>query len=349
MAFRPDTGANPVPRVKTTVRSSDWRSGLARTVHLFRANDMPQLKANGLEIAIERFGDASGEPILLIRGLGSQLVHWPGEFIAGFVEKGFHVVAYDNRDAGLSQKIEETGAADIAGSGSKSVSGASPNAHYTLLDMAADAVGVLDALRLSCAHVLGISMGGMILQEMAIHFPERVKSATIVMSSSGAPELPSAQPEVLERLTSAPPASDRENVVAHWLRCDQAWASPAYPFDKASRRELYCAAYDRCYCPDGTARQYAAILADTDRFERLSEIRSPTLVIHGTQDTIFSIEHGRDIAARIPGSELLEVEGMGHDLEGPVPALIVQNVMRLARRAQRAQIPTDKPPAHGTE
>lgn len=278
---------------------------------------MPTVKANGLNIEVERFGDPSAEPILLIRGLGSQLVHWPAGFVSGLVENGFHVIAFDNRDTGLSQKMIGNDAAP-----------------YTLRDMAADAVGVLDACAVDSAHVLGISMGGKILQHMALDFPERVRTATIVMSSSDAPGLSPAAPEVREALSSPTETVDRDSVVDHWLATDRLWASPGFPFDEVERRKVYRLAYDRCYDPQGVARQFAAMMADRDRYERLPGISIPTLVVHGTDDAIYGVDHGRDLAARIPDAELLEVEGMGHDLEGPVPGLIVLHVARLAQRAR---------------
>ncbi|MDU8943567.1 alpha/beta fold hydrolase [Ovoidimarina sediminis] len=293
---------------------------------------MARITANGLELEVEQFGSPSASPILLIRGLGSQIIHWPTRLIDGLVDSGFRVIAYDNRDAGLSQKLDGAGIPDIGAVRDLVRKGEAVRVPYSLHDMAADGVGVLDALEIERAHVLGISMGGMILQVMAHRYPGRVKSAAIVMSSSGAPGLPAASSEVMDMLTSHPPKTDRESVVTHTLMCDRAWASPLYPFDEAERRNLIGRAYDRSYYPEGATRQLAAITADTSRHRSLSALRMPVTVIHGTDDTLLPIEHGRDIASRIPNAVLVEIEGMGHDLEGAVPAMIVDHVTKLARR-----------------
>ncbi|MDJ0824301.1 MAG: alpha/beta hydrolase [Rhodobacter sp.] len=277
---------------------------------------MVAIRANGLTIEVERHGPFDATPLLLIRGLGSQLIHWPNALLSGFVEAGFHVVTFDNRDAGLSQKFDELGP------GSTHV--------YSLRDMAADAVGVLDALDIARAHVLGISMGGMILQIMALRYPARLLSAAIVMSSSRAPYLEPGEPKATALLTTEPASNRREDVIAHELRAGRAWQSPRWPFDEAERAELIGRAYDRCYHPNGTARQYQAVLAaDTDLAE-IDTITTPTIVIHGSDDSLLPLPHGRDIADRIPGARFVEIEGMGHDIEGDCPALLVREVTEFA-------------------
>ena len=260
---------------------------------------MPQIEANGILLEVERHGDRANEPLLLIRGLGSQIIHWPPAMIRGFVDAGFHVITFDNRDAGLSQAFPD-------------------GPEYTLEDMAADGLALLDALELDSVHALGISMGGCILQLMALAAPSRLRSATIVFSTSGAfgaVERSEAN-EALFNQSLPDVETHREDLVDHLLRCDHEWGSPAFPFDETERRALINRAIDRSYRPDGQARQLAAILSTPPFAERLGEVRTPTLVIHGDSDTLLPIEHGRDIAARIPGARMVEVEGMGHDLEG---------------------------------
>lgn len=233
--------------------------------------------------------------------------------IDGFVAAGFHVVAFDNRDAGLSQNCAD-------------------RAPYSLRDMAEDTVGLMDALAIDRAHVLGMSMGGMILQLIALHHPARLLSATIVMSSSRADGLPQAEPEVQELLRSVPPSRQRDDVIAHELEAARAFQSPRWPFDSARRATLIGRAYDRCYSPDGASRQYEAMMAAASDLAGIEAIDTPTLVVHGTQDRLLPPAHGRDIAARIPGAEMVEIHGMGHDLEGAVPSLIVNIVNRFVER-----------------
>jgi len=252
----------------------------------------------------------------MIRGLGSQLIHWPDAMIENLVAKGFYVVTFDNRDSGLSQKFGDT-------------------AGYALRDMAEDTIGLMDALGLQQAHVLGMSMGGMVLQLMALHHPARLQSATIVMSSSRAPDLPQVDPELQEMLHVPAPSGRRADVIAHELWTGRAFQSPAWPFDAAERADLIGRAYDRCYCPDGTKRQYAAILAAARDLAHIERITVPTLVIHGTDDRLLPPAHGRDIAARIPGATFVEIDGMGHDLEG-APAnicarLVADFILKTAR------------------
>lgn len=270
---------------------------------------MAQIRANGITLEFERHGPETGAPLVLIRGLGSQLLHWPERLIRGFVAAGFHVVTFDNRDTGLSQKF-----------------GDAPG--YSISDMAADAVGLMDALEIARAHALGISMGGMILQLIALRHPDRLSSATVVMSSSRAAGLPPAAPEVQAALLSTAPSGRREDVIAHELATGRLWQSPRWPFDEAERGALIGRAYDRCYRPDGAARQYEAILSSESDLARIGSIATPMLVIHGTDDTLLPPEHGRDIARRVPGARLVEIEGMGHDLEGAVPDLVVGHVAR---------------------
>jgi len=292
---------------------------------------VPIFAVNGIEIEVERHGSPDNPALLLVRGLGSQLIHWPDALIDGFVAAGFHVVTFDNRDTGLSTKFTSAGVPDIAAVHQKISTGQPLGLPYQLADMAKDAVGVLDALGIARAHVLGISMGGMITQHLTLAHSDRLLSATIVMSSSGAPDLPPASPEVWALLLAEPTSHDRAPVIEHTLKCDYAWFSPGYPFDPAERADLIGRAYDRCYDPAGVSRQYAAVLANRRRAPALETVTTPVLVIHGTDDTLLPIAHGRDIAGRIPGAALIEIDGMGHDLEGAVPAMIVGHLTTFIR------------------
>jgi pimeloyl-ACP methyl ester carboxylesterase len=264
---------------------------------------MGQILANGISLEVARHGDPKGAPLILIRGLGSQMIQWPEHFIAAFVSAGFHVVSFDNRDAGLSRKFDGEPA-------------------YTLSDMAADTVGLMDALGLGTAHVLGMSMGGMIVQMLALDHGARLRSAVVVMSSSRAPGLPEAAPEVQAALLSAAPSGRREDVIAHDLATGRFWQSPGWPFDADERAGMIGRLWDRCHCPEGVTRQFRAIEASTPDLARIERITTPMLVIHGLQDTLFPPEHGRDIARRVPGARLVEIEGMGHDIEGPLAGMI---------------------------
>ncbi len=279
---------------------------------------MPLISANGTGIFVECYGDANAIPILLIRGLGSQIIHWPQAMLERFTALGFQVITPDNRDAGLSQKVEEA---------------------YGVADMARDHFGVLDHFGIARAHVLGISMGGMIAQTMAAMDPGRVVTMTSVMSSSGDPDLPQCAPEVRRLLLASPEdPDDRDSVIAFTLACDRVWGSPGYPFDEAERADLIGRAWDRCWAPHGVARQYEAVLKDASRVDRLGTITVPTLVVHGLDDTLLPPEHGRDTARRIPGSVLIEVPGMGHDLEGDLAAMIAEFAARHARAADREEL-----------
>ena len=296
---------------------------------------MPHIDANGLSIYVESHGDRGAIPLILVRGLGSQIIHWPKAFINGFVANGFFVITADNRDAGLSQKFDDWGTIDEVDFQRRLETGAPLDLPYRLEDMAADTMAVLDHFGIERAHLAGISMGGMIAQLAAIHHPDRLISMTSIMSSSGNPDIPLGTPEARALLLEQPDdPNDRDSVIAFTLKSDRVWGSPGYPFDDDERAALIGRTYDRCWTPEGVKRQWAAARGNGSRVERLKTIRVPTLVIHGLDDSLLQIEHGRDTAGNIPDAALIEIAGMGHDLEGDLSPMIVDHVTRHARKAE---------------
>jgi pimeloyl-ACP methyl ester carboxylesterase len=296
---------------------------------------MPQAKANKISIEYETFGDPASPPILLIIGLGAQLIYWDEELCRRFVEAGLYVIRFDNRDAGLSTKLDEAGVPDIMDILRKLMSGQKVTPPYTIEDMAADAVGLLDALKIDKAHICGMSMGGMIAQSLAIHYPQRVLSLTSIYSTTGNPHLPQPKPEVLSLLLTPPP-QEREPFIRFNLDLFRALTGPRFGFDEKWVRETIGKAYDRAYYPQGVARQLVAILTQKNRKTALQGVRVPTLIIHGDADPLVSVEAGRDTAKTVPGAELKIIEGMGHDLpHGEAWAQIAKDIIVHTKRACR--------------
>ncbi len=271
-----------------------------------------QIKANGITINYEDRGPADGRPLLLVNGYTSTLLGWSDEWLDALKVRGFRVIRYDNRDAGKSEKLK--GVPDPLAVMQAMQAGKSADVPYRLSDMAADGMGLLDALGIDRAHVVGVSMGGMIVQSMAINHPEKLLSATSIMSTTGNPEVPQGTDEAIAALMGQPASDERDVVIRHAVACSRALQSPAYPqFDEA----LYVSRaleYDHMYYPEGASRQYAAIVADGNRVERLKEVRVPFLVIHGKSDPILVAEGGVDTAKAVPGARLELFDGMGHDL-----------------------------------
>jgi pimeloyl-ACP methyl ester carboxylesterase len=288
--------------------------------------------ANGIEIAYEGFGDPAKPAMLLIMGLGVQMLGWDEELCELLAARGFHVVRLDNRDVGRSTKIEGGRRPDLMAAAMGDASSAS----YTLEDMADDCVGVLDHLGAGAAHLVGASQGGMIAQTVAIRRPERVLSLTSMMSSTGDRSVGQPHPEAMPALLTRPPATRDEYadfVVAIW----RVIGSPGFEIDEQALRRRALASYDRGYYPDGTARQLLAILASGDRTPALRELDVPTVVIHGTDDILIDVSGGRATAAAIPGAKLELIPGMGHDLPRQLwprfVDLIVENAERATVRA----------------
>ncbi len=287
-----------------------------------------KVKANGLDIEVEDSGSgASGEQrpaILLIMGLGMQLLAWPPELVQSLVDAGFRVIRYDNRDVGLSQQLDALGKPGLLWQSVKLKCGLTPSAPYSVSDMAADALGVLDALGVAKAHVVGVSMGGMIAQRVALMAPQRTLSLTSIMSSSGARGLPYASPEVMRVLLSRPDGSNEQAVIDHYVKLFKVIGSPAFPMPEPEMRERLTQALKRGFHPIGTLRQMLAVMADVGRAAELSRITSPTLVVHGKADPLVPYACGEDTARRIPGARLLCIDGMGHDLPPGVVALLLE-------------------------
>jgi pimeloyl-ACP methyl ester carboxylesterase len=276
---------------------------------------MPNLRCNGLEIEYESLGEAGAPSILLIMGLGMQLLAWPDAFCRRLVERGFRVVRFDNRDVGLSAHISGAKRPNLVWAMIAARLRLPLRTPYTLSDMADDAIGVIDGLGIARAHVVGASMGGMIAQVLAARFPQRVLSLTSIMSSSGNPRLARPKPDALKALLSRPAnPHNAESVIDHLVRVFGIIGSPGFPPDPAELRERVGRSVRRGYYPEGVARQLVAVIASGDRRKLLNTIVAPTLVIHGAADPLVPPDAGRDTARNIPGARLMLIEGMGHDL-----------------------------------
>ena len=293
---------------------------------------MPQIQANGVAIEYEAYGDPANPALLLVMGLGAQLTLWPMELVDALVARGYHVIRHDNRDIGLSQKFEEGGSPDMQAVVMAVMSGQEPPIAYRLTDMAADAAALLDALGIDRAHVVGASMGGMIVQLMGIHHADRLHTITSIMSTTGNPALPPARPEAMAVLMERPPAdATLDQVKDLGVRVARGIGSPAYPAAVDKLHERIERDYRRAFYPAGAPRQFAAIVADGDRRERLKAVTTPTLVIHGVDDPLVPVEGGRDTAASIAGARLLEIPGMGHDLPVELVEQIAEAIAGHAR------------------
>lgn len=285
---------------------------------------MASVDVNGLAIEYESVGDPAAPPILLIMGLGMQLVAWPDAFCDGLAGRGFRVIRFDNRDCGLSGRVHPKKRPNLMLAFASSWLGLPVRAPYALSDMAADSAGLLDALGIGRAHLVGASMGGMIAQEFAARYPQRTLSLTSIMSSSGNRKVSRAKREAMQALLSQPAdPKDADSVIEHLVGVFGVIGSPGYPAEHGELRRRIGRSVRRSYYPAGTARQLLAILASGDRRRRLAKIGAPTLVIHGADDPLVPLAAGRDTARHIDGARLMEIPGMGHDLpEVLIPALV---------------------------
>ncbi len=284
--------------------------------------------ANGIEIAYQEIGDPGGEPLLLVMGLGTQMLGWNQEFCAMLAERGFRVVRFDNRDIGRSTKIESAGVPKWI----DMLLGRRSSAPYLLGDMAADTTGLMDYLGIESAHVVGASMGGMIAQTLAIESPERVRSLVSMMSTTGNRRVGMPAPKTLGTLM-ARPAPGREAAVEQALKTFRIIGSPGFPMDERRLREAAGASYDRGHSKAGVARQMYAITASGDRTKALHKLRLPTTVIHGAEDPLIHPSGGRATAKAIPGARLRIIEGLGHDLPQALWSTFVEEISSNATRA----------------
>jgi pimeloyl-ACP methyl ester carboxylesterase len=273
-----------------------------------------RIVANGIAIEVDDQGLPGGQPLLLIMGLGMQLVAWPDELVQLLVSRGFRVIRMDNRDIGLSQHFDQLGVPNVAVGAVRHTLGMAVASPYSLADMAADALGVLDALGLQQAHVCGASMGGMIAQHLAARHPQRVKSLTLMMTTSGARHLPQPGWRVRGALLSRPASNQPADVVRHFEKLLKVIGSPGFPPDAEGQRRRLLATVQRSWHPAGTLRQLLAVAADGDRSALLPRITMPTRVIHGLADPLVRVEAGRELAQRIAGAQADFIPGMGHDL-----------------------------------
>ncbi len=287
---------------------------------------MRYIAANDLKLFYETSGDPAHPPVLLIAGLGVQLTDWADYFLEPLVEAGHFVIRFDNRDIGLSTTFE--GAVNDPQVVMAALeAGEDPGVAYTLADMAADAAALLDALDIDAAHIVGVSMGGMIAQNLALQFPTKVLTLTSIMSTTGAGDVGQPTADAMAAITSAAPGTERSEMIAHNMQNAQVWASPGH-FDTERMRKLFEDAWDRAGGPqaENTGRHFCAIVASPPRDEALASIAAPTLVIHGTADTLVTTSGGHRTAESIPGSSLMIVDGMGHDL---VPAFVPEIVQAI--------------------
>jgi pimeloyl-ACP methyl ester carboxylesterase len=295
-----------------------------------------KITANGIEVEYDEMGPKDGVPLLMIQGFGSQMTSWPDTFFGMLADAGLRVIRFDNRDVGLTQKwdgiLPKTG--DIV---EALKAGRKPDVPYTLAEMASDAAALLDELGIESAHIAGASMGGMIAQLVALDHPKKTRSLISIFSTTSDPSLPRSSPEAQAALMARPEGTDRESVVAHSLKGRRAYASTKWPFDEKRLGELIGRSYDRAFYPEGTLRQWAAIMASPPRTERLKSLKVPALVLHGSSDTLIPPAAGRHTAACIPGAEHHEIEGWGHDLPLEVIPILRELILPFIARVETSR------------
>ncbi|MFC1868938.1 alpha/beta fold hydrolase [Thermodesulfobacteriota bacterium] len=288
---------------------------------------MPNTTANGIQIEYDTFGEKSSPPLLLVMGLSAQLTDWDEDFCKQLAGKGLFVIRFDNRDVGLSTKFEDAGIPDLMAA----MGGEDFQAPYSLDDMADDAMGLLDALNIEKAHICGVSMGAIITQVIGYRHPSRVLSLIPIMGTTGSRGLPQGKPEALEVIVTPAPKEREAYIEYSVMRWRIFWGS--LDFDEETIRERAAVSYDRAFYPQGIARQYAAIITNGSRRRRLASITSPTLVIHGSEDPLLPVEHGKDTAEAIPNAEMLIIDGMGHCLPKVTWPQIVDAIANHTRKA----------------
>jgi pimeloyl-ACP methyl ester carboxylesterase len=281
-----------------------------------------------LDLCWQQFGEDTDPPLLMIMGLGAQMILWPDEVCELIAAESFRVIRFDNRDAGRSTVLADAPTGTVP----RALMGDIPEGAYSLSDMAGDAAGLLDALGIEAAHVVGSSLGGMIAQTLAIEHPERVLSLASIMATTCDRSVGEASQAGIEALTAAPPP-DRDGYVATLLEARRKIGSPGFSFDEERSRQIARRSFDRGFHPKGTVRQTIAIILSGDRTERLAEIKVPTVVIHGEDDPLIGVSGGRATAAAIPGAKLVVIPGMGHDWPGGVWEQVAGEIVTNARRA----------------
>ena len=288
---------------------------------------MPQLRANGIDIEYESFGRERDPLILFIMGFAAQLILWPEALCLGLAAKGFRVVRFDNRDVGKSTHFASLAAPDSRALLAEIMAGRRPDVPYSLDDMADDAVGLMDALRVERANIVGASMGGMIAQLVAINHPDRTKSLTSIMSTTGRRDLPAGNRETLSVLFQPPKSSSRDDLIDASMLVQKALSSPGFPASEAEMRSTAERRTDRTpFDPGGLARQSAALIAAPPRNALLRELRCPTLVLHGADDPVIPAAAAKDTAESIPGAELVIVPGMGHDFAAALVPVYLKHI-----------------------
>ncbi len=275
---------------------------------------MAQVKAGDITLEIDRVGDPQEPAIILIAGLGFQLIDWPREFCETLADQGYQVIRFDNRDVGMSQKLEHLGVPDIPAVMAGKAAGNPPRVPYQLPDMAGDVIALMDALSLDRAHIVGMSMGGMIAQLLAAQYPARCFSLTSIMSTSGEASVSAPKSEAMGVISSAPASQEMSDIVEFGLKVNDVIGSPGYRWDKDALQKHIEACFNRGYCPTGYMRQMSAVFSAQPRRELLTTIDLPTLVIHGLDDPLVPASGGQDVADHIPDAKLELVAGMGHDL-----------------------------------
>ena len=295
---------------------------------------MPKARANGLELEYERFGADDAPAVILIMGIGQQLIRWPVSFADGLADAGYRFIRFDNRDIGLSEKLPHFGIPKVTEIFQRALAGLPVEAAYNLHDMACDVAGLMDALRIDAAHIMGESMGGMIAQVFAADYGARTKSLVSVMSTSSRRGLPTAAPEALEVLFKrAQNLDDLDEIIRLATKSRQVLAGPAFDPGEAYHRAQAERAYHRSTYPQGFARHFAAIAATGSREDLLQRIERPTLVVHGSNDLLFRPACGEDVAALVPGAEWRLIEGMGHAVEPDLVPLMLETVTDFFARA----------------
>lgn len=299
---------------------------------------MPQAEANGLTIEYDTFGDRANPALLLIMGVGCQLIMWPEDLCQGLADKGFFVIRYDNRDIGLTTKMDDAGVPDIMAALTAQLSGEPVKAPYSLDDMADDAAALLKTLGIDQAHIVGASMGGMIAQLVAIRHPEITRSLTSIMSTTGNPDLPAAKDEAMGALLTPPADTSRDSLIAQGVNMWKVIGSPKYPATEEELTTLAARNVDRSICPEGFGRQVLAILSAPPRNEALSKLSVPAMVLHGADDPLVPVEGGKDTAAAIPGARLEIIDGMAHDFTQALVPVYLDKIGGFVREVEGGRV-----------